>query len=82
MNTEHTSFSAGKSSSNKKLYLFLNLHTNQTNGRQEFIKLTASTRMKKQITLEESCFRKENEWKDQLGEIVRGLNSPIPLGSR
>jgi len=31
MNTEHTSFSAGKSSSNKKLYLFLNLHTNQIN---------------------------------------------------
>jgi hypothetical protein len=53
MNTELTYFSAGKSSSNKKLYLFLNLHTNQIDKCQEFIKLTTSTRMNNQITLEE-----------------------------
>jgi hypothetical protein len=54
MNAEHTSFSEGKSSSNKKLYLFLNLHANQIEKCQDFIRLTDSTRATNQITLNQN----------------------------
>jgi hypothetical protein len=50
MNTGHTCFSAGKSSSNKKLYLFLNLHAKKSASVPETIKLTVSTRVSNQIT--------------------------------
>jgi hypothetical protein len=62
MNAEHTSFSEGKSSSNKKLYLFLNLHANEIDKCQEFIRLAASTRVNNQITLKDHALgRKMNQ---------------------
>ena len=79
LTTEQTSFSAGKFSSNKKLYLFLNLHANKISKCQATIKLTACTRVRNHIglILRNHAMERERNGSNQLGEKVSGLNSTI-----